>query len=144
MIKQLAHICFTVSDLSASTAFYCDKLGFEHAFDFTTPEGRLYGVYLKAGPRLFIELFEGTPAPPPEAPSYKHCCLEVDDIRATVNDLRHRGAEVSDPKLGKDNSWQAWTADPDGNRIELHEYTAESRQTPWLDETRPPASRAQP
>ena len=34
--------------------------------------------------------------------------------------------------MGGDNSWQAWTCDPDGNRIELHQYTPESKQTPSL------------
>ena len=46
--------------------------------------------------------------------------------------LRGRGVEVSDPKLGSDQSWQAWITDPDGNRIELHDYTAESWQAPHL------------
>jgi len=34
--------------------------------------------------------------------------------------------------LGSDNSYQCWLDDPDGNRIELHQYTPESRQTPHL------------
>ena len=52
---------------------------------------------------------------------------------ATVATLRERGLEVSDPKLGTDRSWQAWITDPDGNRIELHHYTAESKQAPHLE-----------
>ena len=39
--------------------------------------------------------------------------LGVDDIEATVANLRERGLEVSDPKLGGDQSWQAWITDPD-------------------------------
>ena len=42
------------------------------------------------------------------------------------------GGVVTAPNLGADHSWQAWLADPDGNRIELHQYTPESKQTPWL------------
>jgi predicted enzyme related to lactoylglutathione lyase len=57
--------------------------------------------------------------------------LEVDDLELTVAALRGRGVEVSNPKLGSDQSWQAWLADPDGNRIELHQYTPKSRQRPW-------------
>lgn len=34
MIVGLAHICFTVSNLEESIAFYKDKLGFSPAFDF--------------------------------------------------------------------------------------------------------------
>ena len=34
MIQRLAHACFTVKDLDAAAAFYEDRLGMEHAFDF--------------------------------------------------------------------------------------------------------------
>ncbi|MCL5270108.1 MAG: VOC family protein [bacterium] len=61
-----------------------------------------------------------------------HICLEVDDIQATAAALRERGVDVSEIKLGGDQSWQAWLADPDGNRIELHQYTPDSWQTPHL------------
>jgi predicted enzyme related to lactoylglutathione lyase len=40
--------------------------------------------------------------------------------------------EITTPALGSDGSWQAWLADPDGNRIELHMYTPESKQAPHL------------
>jgi glyoxylase I family protein len=132
MLKALAHVCFTVGDLDASTAFYCDALGLTHAFDFVNDKGERFGVYLHVGGRGFVELFEGTPTDPGSAPSYRHFCLEVDDIRAAVADLRAKGVEVTDPTLGSDQSWQAWLKDPDGNRIELHCYTPESRQGPWL------------
>jgi predicted enzyme related to lactoylglutathione lyase len=56
----------------------------------------------------------------------------VDDIEQTVRALRARGVEVSEVKMGGDQSWQAWLADPDGNRIELHQYTPESWQAPFL------------
>lgn len=42
------------------------------------------------------------------------------------------GVEVGDITFGSDQSWQAWLKDPDGNNIELHGYTPESKQTPWL------------
>jgi hypothetical protein len=40
--------------------------------------------------------------------------------------------EVGDITLGSDGSYQAWLKDPDGNRIELHGYTADSLQKPFL------------
>ncbi|HUT19546.1 MAG TPA: VOC family protein [Anaerolineae bacterium] len=132
MITGIAHTCYTVSDLERSIAFYRDGLGLEPAFDFTNAEGRRFGLYLHAGGRNFIELFEGQLGERAEGQSFRHVCLEVDDIEATVTALRERGVEVSDPKLGNDQSWQAWIADPDGNRFELHQYTPESWQTPSL------------
>jgi catechol 2,3-dioxygenase-like lactoylglutathione lyase family enzyme len=64
--------------------------------------------------------------------SYRHLCLEVDDIATTAADLRAKGIKVTDPQPGTDRSLQAWLADPFGNRIELHCYTPECKQMPWL------------
>jgi catechol 2,3-dioxygenase-like lactoylglutathione lyase family enzyme len=133
MITGLAHACFTVSDLEQSMQFYRDVLGLKPAFDYVDEHGRRYGFYLHLGDRNFIELFEGQLGERAEGQSYRHLCLEVDDIASTVQTLRDRGIEVSDPKLGRDHSWQAWITDPDGNRIELHHYTAESKQAPYLE-----------
>ncbi|MCX7047827.1 MAG: VOC family protein [Candidatus Sumerlaeota bacterium] len=132
MITGLAHACFTVRNLEASIQFYKDQLGFTHAFDFVKDKNWRFGVYLSIGGRNFIELFEGEVEPAAPKQSYKHICLEVDSIENTVMELRARGVEVTDPKLGMDHSWQAWLSDPDGNRIELHCYTPESWQTPFL------------
>jgi len=132
MIKDLAHVCFTVRDLDAAVAFYCGKLGLRHAFDFVNDEGARFGVYLHIAGRSFIELFVGQPEASTTPVSYRHLCLEVEDVQEAVKELRGKGVDVTDATLGSDNSWQAWIEDPDGNRIELHSYTAESWQTPHL------------
>jgi lactoylglutathione lyase/glyoxylase I family protein len=132
MITALAHTCFVVHDLDASLQFYVDGLGLKLAFDFVHDTGVRYGVYLHVGGRNFIEMFQGETAARAEGQSYSHLCLEVDDIQATVASLTTRGIEVGPVKLGCDQSWQAWLADPDGNRIELHQYTPESWQAPHV------------
>jgi len=132
VVVAMALVCFTVRDLDASIAFYRDKLGLSSAFDFVDDKRERFGVYLHLGGRSFIELFRGELAEPAKGQSFRHICIEVDDVAATVAELRARGVEVTDPKLGSDQSWQAWLADPDGNRIELHGYTPESWQAPHL------------
>ena len=132
MITGFAHVCFIVTDLDASIAFYRDKLGLTPAFDFRNDNGARFGIYLHVGGRSFIELFQGQVAEPAAGQSFQHICLEVDDIEATVADLRAKGVEVGAVSLGGDHSWQAWLSDPDGNRIELHAYTLESKQAPWV------------
>jgi catechol 2,3-dioxygenase-like lactoylglutathione lyase family enzyme len=133
VITNLAHVCFVVNDLQKAIDFYCGKLGLQQAFEFRNEKGELFGVYIKAGPRSFIEIFEKSGSKPAGECSYSHLCLEVDDIEKTVKALRDGGLEVSDPELGCDQSWQAWLADPEGNRIELHAYTPASWQAPWLE-----------
>lgn len=128
MIRALAHVCFTVGDLEASEAFYAEKLGLKHAFDFINAQGERFGVYLHVGDRGFVELFRGQLGEPAQGQSFQHFCLEVDDVATAVGELRATGVEVTDPFLGSDSSWQAWLNDPDGNRIELHGYTPESKQ----------------
>jgi catechol 2,3-dioxygenase-like lactoylglutathione lyase family enzyme len=132
MITGLAHVCFTVTDLERAIAFYRDGLGLKPAFDFTDDNGQRYGIYFHVGGRNFIELFQGELDPPIEGQSFRHFCIEVDDIEATVETLRERGIQVSEIKMGRDHSYQAWIQDPDGNRIELHDYTSESWQAPHL------------
>lgn len=132
MITGLAHVCFIVSDLEKSMAFYQDVLGLTPAFDFVNEEGKRYGYYLHLGERTFLELFSGQLAERAEGQPFRHICLEVDDIEATAAAIRAKGVEVTEIKTGKDHSYQAWITDPDGNRIELHHYTPESKQTPWL------------
>ena len=133
MITGLAHLCFTVTNLEKSVAFYRDTLGLTPAFDYVDENGHWYGQYLYVGERNFIELFEGkVVSPPAESQAYRHFCLEVTDIHNLVSTLRARGLEVTDVKTGKDHSYQAWIADPDGNRIELHCYTPESKQKGWV------------
>ncbi len=132
MIRNLAHICFVVRDLDASIAFYCQKLGLKLAFDANNDAGQRIGVYIHVGGHNFIELFQGEVVAAAGKISYQHFCLEVDDLAGTVAAMRTHGVEVSDPKTGRDRSLQAWLADPDGNRIELHQYTPESKQLPSL------------
>ena len=132
MILGLAHVCFTVSNLDRSLAFYRDILGFKLAFEFRNDTGERFGIYLKAGTRTFIEMFQGDLATHAEKQRYSHICLEVDDVAKTVTELRAKGVSVTDAIMGMDNSWQAWLADPDGNQIELHGYTPQSWQTPHL------------
>jgi len=131
MIAGIAHICFTVGDLNASIAFY-EKLGFRTAFDFTRDNGERFGVMMHVRGRNLFEMFKGELAPPAAKQRYRHFSLEVRDIQGTVNHLRSLELDVTDIQKGSDRSWQAWVNDPDGNRIELQEYTPESKQTPWV------------
>ncbi len=132
MITGLAHACYVVKDLAVAERFYCDGLGLKAAFEFKDDKRGKFGVYLKAGPRAFIELFVGTPEPVSDKASYRHICLEVDNMAAEVARMRKAGVKVTDPQMGLDQSWQAWLADPDGNAIELHQYTPASWQTPHV------------
>ena len=134
MITGIGHLAFRVTDLERSLDFYCGKLGFQEAFRLER-EGQPspWIVYLRLGPNQFVELFpqgtEGTVAPRGMAAGYNHYCLVVDDMAATLAELRERGLEISgEPIQGTDTNWQFWLRDPDGNAIELMQIAEGSPQ----------------
>ncbi len=130
--RNCPHLLYFALNLNQSIRFYCGKLGLKQAFDFVNDQGKRFGVYIHVGDRTFIELFQGEIGAA-AAPAYRHFCLEVDHLEMTVAGLRTADIEVSEPKLGGDGSWQAWLADPDGNRIELHQYMPGSKQSKALE-----------
>ena len=143
-VKELGHLAFKCKDLSASEAFYRDVLGFERKFSlkygdradscYSAPKEREWIVYMQVTDRLFIELFDAENAKEYSLPdrdkfNYQHLALIVDDIFAAEKELREKGAPVdTPPELGVDNTWQMWSHDPDGNKIEFMQYTDKSYQ----------------
>ena len=144
MIKQLAHLCFKTSQLATMTEFYRDRLGATLKFRYLAKDGRTIGCYFAFGAMTFVEIFDHADAhrrsqsPKPLEPledlrdpwlaRYNHVCFQVENLNDYVTLLESRGVAVTGRIIGNDRSHQAWIKDPDGNLIELQEYTRESRQ----------------
>ncbi len=137
MIRHLAHLCFTTNNLDRITAFYRDSLGLAVKFRFAAADQSIFGIYIAAGDTTFLEFFDqqlaarqwgGEPAPLTVGNRYGHFCFEVTGLAAFRESLIARGVDVGEIRTGLDGSFQAWLADPDGNRIELMEYTQCSAQ----------------
>ena len=126
-VKQVAHVCILARDLAETRAFWADVLGLPVKFEFLR-DGRPFGLYLDAGGRTDVEVFERAEAGTGPATRIDHLCLEVEDIDAAVAHVRGMGVAITDKKLGVDETWQAWVTDPNGVRIELFQYTDESAQ----------------
>ncbi len=126
-VKQVAHACMMTHDLAASEHFYCEVLGLKKAFEFSKG-GKKFGLYIEAGARTWIEIFQHSQAPFPTQGAINHFCLEVTSIDEAIKQIRAKGVEVTDKKYGVDDTWQAWINGPSGERIELFEYTAKSAQ----------------
>jgi glyoxylase I family protein len=112
------HVSINVDDVGAALRFYTEALGLVPRDD--RPDFPFGGAWLDAGGQQ-VHLIEGTPP----AGVGQHFALLVDDIDATVAELRGQGLEVSDPKpvgLGsRPNGYQAFVSDPAGNLVELHQ-----------------------
>lgn len=141
-ITDLGHPAFACHDLDASLAFY-DKLGIAESFRLLHDDGSVMLVYLHVAGDRFIEVFPGGPSPEERAEkqSFMHICLAVDDLETTVEDLRAKGVTIDiEPKMGLDFNMQAWIADPDGNKIELMQYSEQSPQLAIANGTAFPSS----
>lgn len=139
MIKQLAHVCFFSDNPEALLSFYQDVMEFPIRFDMKLIDGRPFGWYLDTGNRTFVEIFDqrgavsqwgGEVVALKENANnrYKHLCFEVESLESFRQSLLDKGIDVGPITKGIDNSFQCWTKDPDGNTIELMEYTADSMQ----------------
>ena len=108
MQVELDHVGIAVAGLDEALAFYRDALGLHLEESEEVTSQRVRAHFLPAGgPKL--ELLEATD---PESAIGKylakrgeglhHVCLEVDDIDATLADLKARGAQLIDetPKRG--------------------------------------------
>lgn len=134
LVRQIAHTCMMTHDLEASEHFYCEVLGLTKAFDFVK-EGKRIGFYVEAGARTWIEFFQHKDAPFPSLGAINHFCLEVNSIDEAIKVIRSKGIDITDKKYGVDDTWQAWTKGPSGERIELFEYTEKSAQFVGGDRT---------
>jgi len=154
-IKEIGHLAFTCADLDTSVAFYRDKLGFTNKFTISYGElldsmgpspdpetaarlgairDRIWISYFDIGNGQFVELFDKGGATIPCVPgsehlNYSHLALLVEDIHAAHAELIEKGVPIdTPPKLGLEGTWQMWSHDPDGNKIEFMQYTAASWQ----------------
>jgi catechol 2,3-dioxygenase-like lactoylglutathione lyase family enzyme len=137
MIRQLAHLNFFTNDLSKIIDFYVNKLGMQVKFTLNNKEGVPFGYYFECGNSTFLEFFDQNLAVQEwggkvdvltAGTRYKHFCLEVTGLDAYCEKLRDKGVAVTEITTGMDNSRQAWVTDPNGNAIELMEYSPISLQ----------------
>ena len=137
MIRQLAHNCFFSDNVEGMRYFYAEVLGLKAKFTLRNDSDVDFGYYFECGNGTFIELFDKVKAnaewggennPLLHGNYFRHFCLEVVDLDDFVKQIALKNWKVSGITVGKDNALQAWISDPDGNLIELMQYTNESLQ----------------
>lgn len=107
------HVSINVDDADAAIAFYIDVLGFTLRDD--RPDFGFGGAWLDVGDQQ-LHLLE-VPMPDDRG---QHFAIRVEDLDATVDELRARGVTVGDPSpVGPGR--QAFLHDPSGNMVELHQ-----------------------
>lgn len=127
IVRKIAHTCIFAHDLEETATFYREVLGIEKVFNFLR-NGQVIGYYLDAGGDTHIEVFHKATARYDDSNVIDHICLEVIDMDAAIAHVRSMGVQIRDKSVGSDDTWQSWTADPNGVKIELFQYTGKSAQ----------------
>ena len=129
---QLGHTCIRVKDVDRTVAFYQGLLGMPIVERREPPPGRARMAAL-GSQENYLEVFQLQPdqtveASDPQTLRLNHFCLWVENME----DLEQRAAAAGSPFLQPIRSspnWVGaaikvgWVVDPDGNRVELLEWT---------------------
>lgn len=132
------HVALRVPDYEAEKRWFVEKLDFRVVHEWPYGDQRLAYVAPPNDDSFYFEIL-GDGLPPPIAKAtysdlsdslryagYHHACLQVDDVDATVAELRRRGVTiVTEPfDLPVINRRLAFFADPFGNLFELAEVVS--------------------
>jgi len=113
------HTMVRVSDLDASLAFWCDKLGLRETRRKESPQGRFTLIYLGAeqNPEAEIELtYNWDPEELTGGRNFGHVAFAVDDIYAACQRLMDQGVTINRPPR---DGYMAFIRSPDGISVEL-------------------------
>lgn len=131
MITGIDHVEIWAKDLDETVAFYTDVLGFEKGRHTVTsrPDGSLHDQFCVTLGGLMVELFQAGPERAekeidPQRMGVNTYALRVDDMAATIKDLKSKGVTVSrEPRPGGAFvGLRAEILDPNGLSIELREW----------------------
>jgi catechol 2,3-dioxygenase-like lactoylglutathione lyase family enzyme len=118
---------YIVEDVDAAIAFYCDRLGFAEVMH----PAPAFAMLSRGDLRLVLSAPGGGPGggqPMPDgtmpAPGgWNRFQLQVEDLEATVADLRGAGARFRNEIVTGVGGRQILVEDPSGNPVELFEPT---------------------
>jgi lactoylglutathione lyase/glyoxylase I family protein len=132
------HVAMRVPNFEVSKRWFVEKLDFRVVQQWPYADQQLAYLAPPTDDNFFVEILGGgEPAPIPKPvyadlgdslrlAGYHHFCLNVDNVDATVAELRRRGVTiVTEPfELAAISRRLAFLADPFGNLIELAQLLA--------------------
>lgn len=145
-VRGLDHVNVVVSDIEKSKAWYCDTLNctVQDAFRISEPDlSRGLGVpdavldvafLLLPSSTTRIEMVQyvspqASPTDVSRANSlgFGHFALEVEDVRATYDELVAKGVAFVSPPVDVNGTVRfCWFLDPDGNRVEIIQFDVDT------------------
>lgn len=151
LLNGIAYCSFFCTDFDKMLQFYRDTLELKVAYILRNEDGTPKEAWMKVTDRQFIKLINRkyTGENTWSKFSFGHYSLLVKDIFAAMADLEAKGILITDgPSANKNyflvpyktvaqpaccGSMTAWVQDPEGNEIELMQYTDASMQLSCLE-----------
>ncbi len=132
MLKSVTHAGVAVHDQDAAIAFYTEKIGLELRNDVTIADGALRWVTVAPPNQPDVEIILLPPGGPGTPEEVRAQALEVvahgvipglifrvDDCRATYEELKSRGVEMTQEPIEQPYGIDSAFRDPSGNHIRL-------------------------
>jgi len=125
-ITGVSHAAFYVADIAKARAFYEGFLGFQSPYLVPQSDPAAPMVSIKISDRQSVELFPAAEVAP-DADRLYHIALEVDDADAMRRYLIAKGVAGVPPvtPTGRIGNRNFLIKDPNGNSIEIVQYTPE-------------------
>jgi glyoxylase I family protein len=143
MIIGFHHAAISTPDLDRSIRFYTGVVGCREAWAFSWEAGSeaadamtglqdsaARAVMLQLG-ESYLELFEfsspvaqsGNPVRPVCDHGITHICLQVENLQEEHDRMKAAGMQFMSSPLTQDSGYVVYGRDPDGNVVELIEFT---------------------
>jgi len=111
--KAVDFVSYNVTDMARSEVFYRDVLGLDVGVPWGGP-GRRFPEFDAGGATISLTQL-------PQLPMQAIVALAVDDVRASVEELRGKDVKIVMESLETEVCFMAIIADPDDNQILLHQ-----------------------
>ena len=115
--KAVDFVCYNVVDMGKAMGFYRDTLGLTVAHTYE-------GIWAEFEVGSVTLALCGPPWGSPPQPGYQggaSVALAVDDVRASIDELRGKGVTIVEDVAESPVCLMATVADPDDNRLFLHQ-----------------------
>ena len=117
---HLGEVCLMTRDAPRLAAFYRQLLS------LPPQENHDRHQFIVAEEVSLAVWDDGTPISAVQTASL---AFTTDDIQEMTRAIEAAGEPVTiGPKMGVDGNWQVWTVDPDGNKIEIMQYSENAMQ----------------
>lgn len=125
MYPVIDHLNRYVSDVEKHTSFYTDVLGYELIGRGVKSDGSRYAILAGSGHELYISEKPGSGC---GETMVRHIGYAVGDADALLDRLKKSGIAGSETEIVvKEYSRQFYLEDPDGNEIDVIQWTGKER-----------------